>query len=405
VAADERRRVKSIKTEEQSATPVNTDAQETSRTVTLTVANKVAALANILFIIALIYLFLLAVEVLGCSFKLFGSGFAQGLIRATGNPVVGLCIGMLATVLVDSSSMTTSTIVALVASGTLSLRSAIPMVMGANIGTTVGSMWVVAGYTRRKVEFRRAVAVSSVHDFFNILTASILLPVECATHFLERIGGWLGSELNVVGEFTFKSPLDTVIEPPARLIKHLFTGALGFSDTVSAIFLIVCGLGLLFTALFLLVRSLKHAIITRVSILFDRVIGKGGVIGIFFGTFVTAIIQSSSVLTSLLVPVGASGIATLRQVYSITLGANMGTTVTAILASLTGNAAGMAIAICHLLFNVTGVCIFYPARAVPMSLAEGLASLADRRKLYLVLYVLITFFAIPGLVLAIHYLW
>jgi sodium-dependent phosphate cotransporter len=369
------------------------------------VANKVAAVANILFILALIYLFLLAVEVLGSSFKLFGSGFAGGLISATGNPVVGLCIGMLVTVLVDSSSLTTSMLVALVASGTLPLRCAIPMVMGANIGTTVGSMWVVAGYTRRKVEFRRAVAVSSVHDFFNILTACILLPVECATHFLERIGGWLGSELNFVGEFTFKSPLNAVIEPPANLLKNIFTGQFGFSNTVSAIFLIVCGLGLLFTALFLLVKSLKQTMITRVSILFDRVIGKGGIVGIFVGAFITAIVQSSSVVTSLLVPVGASGIANLRQAYSITLGANIGTTFTAILASLTGNAAGMTIAICHLLFNISGICIFYPARVLPMSLAERLASLADRRKLYLVLYVLITFFAIPGLILAIHYLW
>jgi sodium-dependent phosphate cotransporter len=145
--------------------------------------------------------------------------------------------------------------------------------------------------------------------------------------------------------------------------------------------------------------------ITRVSILFDRVIGKGGIVGIFVGAFITAIVQSSSVVTSLLVPVGASGIANLRQAYSITLGANIGTTFTAILASLTGNAAGMTIAICHLLFNISGICIFYPARVLPMSLAEGLASLADKRKLYLVLYVLITFFAIPGLILAIHYLW
>lgn len=397
--------MKSSKTEQQSTTPVNTGAQETCRTATLTVADKVAAVANILFILALIYLFLLAVEVLGTSFKLFGSGFAQGLIRATDNPLVGLCIGLIATVLVDSSSLTTSTIVALVASGTLPLRSAIPMVMGANIGTTVGSMWVVAGYTRRKVEFRRAVAVSSVHDFFNILTVCVLLPLELSVHYLERVGGYLGSKLNALGEFTFKSPLATVIDPPAGLLKHLFTGTLGLSNTVSAVFLIVCGLGLLFTALFLLVRSLKHAMITRVSILFDRVIGKGGIVGIFVGMFVTATVQSSSVMTSLLVPVGASGIATLRQAYSITLGANIGTTVTAILASFTGNAAGMTIAICHLLFNISGVCIFYPARAVPMSLAEGLASLADKRKLYLVLYVLITFFAIPGLILTIHYLW
>ena len=95
-----------------------------------------------LAVVSLLFIFLVGVKTLGSSFKLLGGGFAKGLLNVTANPILGLCSGMFATVLFQSSSVTTSIIVGLVASGSLPLGGAIPMVMGANLGTSVTNSMV-----------------------------------------------------------------------------------------------------------------------------------------------------------------------------------------------------------------------------------------------------------------------
>ena len=85
---------------------------------------------------ALLYGFFLGLDLMGLGFKLFGEGFAEMLLEQTANPLVGLFAGILATSLVQSSSTTTSMTVALVAAGGLTIEGAIPIIMGANIGTS-----------------------------------------------------------------------------------------------------------------------------------------------------------------------------------------------------------------------------------------------------------------------------
>ena len=95
-----------------------------------------------LLIIAILYLFLLSIKLLGHSFNSFGRGFAETLISMTSNPFSGLIIGIVATSIIQSSSTTTSLVVGLVAGGALTIDTAIPMVMGANIGTTITG-WIL----------------------------------------------------------------------------------------------------------------------------------------------------------------------------------------------------------------------------------------------------------------------
>ena len=93
--------------------------------------------------------------------------------------------------------------------------------------------------------------------------------------------------------------------------------------------------------------------------------------------------------------VGA-GILRIRQVYPYTLGANIGTTCTAVLAALgTGSAPGMACAVAHLLFNVYGTIIFWPLQVIPISLAKGLARVAARRRIAAVIFLVGLFFVVP----------
>ncbi|UCD16467.1 MAG: Na/Pi cotransporter family protein, partial [Candidatus Zixiibacteriota bacterium] len=107
-------------------------------------------------LIFFLYLFILSITLLGDSFKLFGKEFAQSLLVSTSHPIVGLFIGILATSIIQSSSTTTSIVVGMVAGGLLSIDGAIPIVMGANIGTTVTNTIVSLTHITKSREFQRA---------------------------------------------------------------------------------------------------------------------------------------------------------------------------------------------------------------------------------------------------------
>ena len=137
-------------------------------------------------VIAALYLFLVGIKGLSTGIKHLGGDFANEIMSTTSNPFLALFIGILATTLFQSSSTTTSIIVGMVSGGAISLSGAIPMIMGANIGTTVTNTIVSMGHINRGNEFKRAFSASTVHDFFNILSVSILFPLEMAFGFLEK---------------------------------------------------------------------------------------------------------------------------------------------------------------------------------------------------------------------------
>jgi sodium-dependent phosphate cotransporter len=92
-------------------------------------------------------------------------------------------------------------------------------------------------------------------------------------------------------------------------------------------------------------------------------------------------VQSSSATTSLIVPLAGTGVLSLRQVFPYTLGANVGTTITAILASMTlASPAAVTVALAHLCFNLLAIVIYYPLKALPLWLATNWGRLAARSK-------------------------
>lgn len=348
-------------------------------------------------VFVLLYIFLTSIGLLGAGFKLFGKGFAKGLINTTANPFVGLFIGILATSVIQSSSTTTSMVVAFVASGTLTIEHAVPIVMGANIGTTVTATLVSLAHMTRRQEFGRAFSAATVHDFFNLIAVVVLLPVELATGFLRHSAVWLATLLFGSSSLTFHSPLKVVTKPAVHLITG---GVAGLSKGVAGTFVAVLGMVLLFGSLYYLTKLMRGLVMERIESFFTRTIGGSGVVGILLGLVVTAVIQSSSVTTSLMVPMAAAGAVTLEQIFPITLGANMGTTVTALMASLAGNTAGLSIALVHFLFNLTGTLLIFPIpaiRRIPIRLAEWMGELASRRRALALVWVLSVFFVLPGL--------
>ena len=349
--------------------------------------------------ILLLYTFLVSISLMSHAFKGFGREFAEMLIRTTSNPFIGFFVGLLATSIIQSSGTTTSMIVAFVASGVLSVRSAIPIVIGANIGTTVTNTLVALTHFSRREEFRRAMGCSTMHDFFNILTAAILLPIELSTHFLERTAGFLATRFCEFAGMTVHNPLDVIIKPAIRIIDRIFIDFMHLPVKLASGFMLITALIILFLSLIYGMRIMRSLVMRRTEVVLNNILGRNAALVMLMGVIFTAFVHSSSVTTAILVPIVASGILTMENAFPITLGANLGTTLTAIIASLTGNVAAVTIAFAHLLFNTTGILIIYPLKAIrriPLAMARKMGEIACKKPFYAFMYVLTVFFIIPG---------
>ena len=359
---------------------------------------------RIVTVIALLFAFLVGIKVLGSSFKLMGGGFAKGLISVTSNPILGLFSGMFATVLIQSSSVTTSLIVGLVASGALPLTGAIPMIMGANLGTSVTNSLVSLGYIKNQKHFRDAFAAATVHDFFNILTVAVLLPIELATGYLEKTAVYMSNMLyGSVSGFKFSSPIKAAIKPVAGGVKSFVTETLGISGTASGVALAIISALIIITALTMIVKTMKVVVESNKGEIVNNLLSKNGYLAILFGTLLTISVQSSSITTSLLVPMAGAGVLSLGSILPVAIGANIGTTTTALLAALAGNATGLAIALVHFLFNVSGMLLWYvhpKMRNVPLILCEKLADMTLRNRAHGILYITGVFFIFPLIITA-----
>jgi sodium-dependent phosphate cotransporter len=353
------------------------------------------------YVLALVYGFLISIRLMGSAIKALGSDTAQELFSGVSNPFAGLAVGTLATVLVQSSSTSTSTIVSLVgqSGGTaLSLKTAIPMIMGANIGTTITNTVVSIGHLRQGSAFRRAFAAATVHDFFNLMIVAVALPFELATGLLERTATTISGALSNVGGAEYHSPIKAAVKAGAKPIEELI-GGFGLEGVPLAVILVGIALGLIVICLVQITRNMRSLISGPLERALNRVLGRSGILGILIGVVMTVAVQSSSITTSLLVPMCAAGVLSLRNAFPIMLGANIGTTVTALLASMaTDNQAGLTIAIVHALFNVIGVLVVYPVpflRGIPVRLARMLSIRAQRNPLWVVAYVGVVFILIP----------
>jgi len=369
--------------------------------------SALAWIPRLLIVIGLLYLFLVGVSALEAGIKALGADFQEGLLERVDHPLAGLFAGILATVLVQSSSVSTSTIVGLVGAGTLSVDAAVPMIMGANIGTTVTSTLASLGHVRRGEEFRRAFAAATVHDIFNVLTVAIFLPIQLGTDFLSEAADQVADLLVGSGVRGGKtdSPIKQAVKEPVSWAKDVFD-SLTDSDQLLGALLILFGLVLIFTALAFITKNMRLLIAERIERAMNSLISRGaGVPGLLAGVVMTVAVQSSSITTSILVPMVGSGVLTLRNAFPVTLGANLGTTVTALLASLAVDLrAGLVVALTHTLFNLFGILVIYPVpaiRRIPIRLAEGLARQASRNYLLVGAYVVGVFLLIPmiGIVL------
>ncbi len=358
--------------------------------------------ANLVF---MLYLLLLAVSTVGSGFKLATGEQAKTLFEFASHPIAGLMIGLVATALIQSSSTVTSIIVGLVAGG-LPVATAIPMVMGANIGTTVTNTLVSLGHVRCKEEFKRAFASATIHDFFNLLAVVIFLPLEMMFGIFEKISHWLVSPMLATGDVSIKSFnfIKPLTKPVVSAIKDSLSS---FSDVVGGVILIAIGIATVFLAITVMGKLMKKLMVGRAKDILQNAIGKGPVHGIVSGSIVTILVQSSSTTTSLMVPLVGTGVLKVREVYPFTVGANIGTCITALLAAtaVTGDNAVFAlqIALVHFTFNLFATVFIFGIpflRELPLKGANLISDIAIKNKAVVALYLLVIFIIIPGTILA-----
>ncbi|MFC3879914.1 Na/Pi symporter [Algoriphagus namhaensis] len=352
-------------------------------------ASRLQRVTSYLLMLVALAFFIFAIDLLTVSMGNLNNSVANSILLATKNPFVGLFIGILMTALIQSSSTVTSTVVAVVAAGNLELQQAVPLVLGANIGTTITSTLVSLSYLMKKKQFRRALSAGILHDFFNIFTVLILLPLELTFGFLTKLSSsaaQLFSDETYSGSFVY-SKLFT------RPLTEWLAGIIDipFVTLIISIFMI-------FGAIKLLTTSVYRAFIVETFQDISKVIFRQPYLSLFYGIFFTAAVQSSTVTTSLVVPLVANKRVPLASSFPFIIGANIGTTVTAAIAAIYKTEAAIALALVHFFINIFGALIFMPfpiIRNIPVQLAARLGKKSSNTRLIGFAYILLTFFIIP----------
>ncbi|XP_008405759.1 solute carrier family 34 member 2b [Poecilia reticulata] len=442
------------------------------------------AIVKLILLLGLLYLFICSLDVLSSAFQLVGGRAAGDIFKDSAvlsNPVAGLVIGVLVTVLVQSSSTSSSIVVSMVSSGLLDVKSAVPIIMGANIGTSVTNTIVAVMQAGDRNEFRRAFAGATVHDFFNWLSVLILLPLEAATGVLFKLTDLLIKSFNIESGEDAPELLKVITDPLTSSIiqldksvineiatgsdaaknkslvkrwckieknttfwnatvescsagqvcwmegnetwtemnqtltnylercKHIFVYA-DLPDLAIGLILLALSLLVLCTCLILIVKLLNSMLKGQVAVVIKKVLNTDfpfpfgwvtGYIAILVGAGMTFIVQSSSVFTSAITPLVGIGVISLERAYPLTLGSNIGTTTTAILAAMasTGDKLGssLQIALCHFFFNIMGIILWYPIpfMRVPIRLARGLGNKTAKYRWFAALYLILCFFLFP----------
>ncbi|XP_067370408.1 solute carrier family 34 member 2b [Channa argus] len=441
-------------------------------------------IVKFVLLLGLLYLFICSLDVLSSAFQLVGGKAAGDIFKdnaVLSNPVAGLVIGVLVTVLVQSSSTSSSIVVSMVSSGLLDVQSAVPIIMGANIGTSVTNTIVAMMQAGDRNEFRRAFAGATVHDFFNWLSVLILLPLEAATGVLYKLTEVIIRSFNIQSGEDAPDLLNVITDPLTNSIiqldksvitgiatgdpaaqnkslikiwckikknttfwnetvdscsagavcweegnqtltelnttwidyqekcKHLFVNA-NLPDLAVGLILLALSLVVLCTCLIFIVKLLNSMLKGQVAVVIKKVLNTDfpfpftwvtGYIAIFVGAGMTFIVQSSSVFTSAITPLVGIGVISLERAYPLTLGSNIGTTTTAILAAMASPGETLAnslqIALCHFFFNIMGIMLWYPIpfTRLPIRLARGLGNRTAKYRWFAGLYLLLCFFVFP----------
>ncbi|TDH65545.1 hypothetical protein CCR75_005691 [Bremia lactucae] len=372
--------------------------------------------------LAALYFFMVAVKLIGEGFTLALGCDTKGAFDFADNPVAGLMIGTIATALLHSSGTVTSIVVALVGSGGMTIRQGVYVIMGANIGTCITCIMVAFGQVGDRARFQRAMAAATVHDMYNLWSVFVLFPIEIVLHPLEKLSLAMSNAQTNGGAFS--SPVDTIVNPLAKEIlvvdkKAIYAVATGSEVCEPSQTFVEGGMfkgssmsdgaiGSITALIGFCILMLAKVFKGPTKRLISKLLNYNGYINIVVGTMITFCVHSSTVVTSTLTPLAGLGVISLEQVYPLVIGANLGTTGTALLAALvTGKSDSVAIALVHFWFNFFGILLFYPipiTRRPILSWARSLAFSSAAWPLTAVIFLVVLFLLAPGILLGLVYM-
>lgn len=342
-------------------------------------------------IVIALLIFLWSLDLMTGTFQVIGNETVIKVLQITSNPFISLFIGLFITAVIQSSSTSTSLIVAIVASGSLSLENAIPMIMGANIGTTLTSTIVSLSYITNNKEFKNALTTGVMHDFFNIMTVMILFPLEYYYNILSK----LASSLAAIFGGTENS--DGIRSEIKFQVFDGFNNYLIENVEYKSVLIVVSAV-CLFASIKILSRIISKKLISGTNDKFQEVFFKTPLNSFGLGTLLTSGIQSSSISTTIIVPIGAIGKIPLEKIFPYIVGANVGTTLTALIAAFNKSEAAQSIALAHFLFNTIGTIIFLVIpyiKDLPVKYAKKFADMTVQFKVIGFVYILVIFFILP----------
>ncbi|GAB1298227.1 Na(+)-dependent phosphate cotransporter 2A [Apodemus speciosus] len=405
-------------------------------------------LLKVPLMLGFLYLFVCSLDVLSSAFQLAGGKVAGDIFKDNAilsNPVAGLVVGILVTVLVQSSSTSTSIIVSMVSSGLLEVSSAIPIIMGSNIGTSVTNTIVALMQAGDRTDFRRA-ATGYLHHVTGLVVASFNIrggrdapdlsrlsqsPSQGSSSRLDKsvitsiavgdeslrnhslIRTWCHPDTTEASASMSRvEAIGSLANTTMEKCNHIFADT-GLPDLAVGLILLAGSLVVLCTCLILLVKMLNSLLKGQVANVIQKVINTDfpapftwvtGYFAMVVGASMTFVVQSSSVFTSAITPLIGLGVISIERAYPLTLGSNIGTTTTAILAALASPKeklpSSFQIALCHFFFNISGILLWYPlpCTRLPIRMAKALGTRTAKYRWFAVLYLLVCFLLLPSLV-------
>lgn len=326
--------------------------------------------------------FLVGIRGLSDGIKMIGSEHIDSVMRVAENPFTGVMVGLLATGLLQSSIAVTSVIVGLVAAGTLTPAEAIPMVMGSNIGTTSTSTIAALFNAGKAKDFEKSFSAATIHDIFNVTAVGVLLTAELQFGLLEKaskqgaewILGTSASGEAVSAADQGKNLFFDTVQAGSDALAHIAQTLTG-NEQFQAGIVVALSLAAIFGGLRGVTVSLQSSLGKHIESILTRV--KNPIASASIGAGATVATYSSSLVTSLLVPMAAAGVITLPQTFAVTVGANLGATSATLQNALAESGphahAALEVALAHTGFNLAAASLLL----VP-GVAKGIIGMAEQ---------------------------
>jgi sodium-dependent phosphate cotransporter len=399
--------------------------------------------------LGLLYFFFLGIELIGSSAQVIGGCMGGDLLSKTTSPVTCIALGILATSIFQSQSVTNIIIASFLDNG-ISVRQGIYISMGANLGSSVVSTIISFAHMTHKSSFERAVSGASVSDIYYMLTISVMLPLEAASGALYKISEAIVKD-GLTRNSTWKGLIGFAVSPLSKMIVMVNQSTLnglanGDIASCSSLYPVTCidgdksyttcntaiigcnektgscplffrespslqsdqlyslaplaiGIALILICFHGMVYLINKMIVALPIEIIAEVSNVNSYIAMLLGCSFSLLCGSSSVAQTAIIPFTGAGVIDLEQMYPWSIGTGIGMSVFTMLASMAaGEVSFMKVAMANVFFHLFGMVLWYPIpflRSFPIHGALIVGIISSTWRILLFGYIGVVFVLIP----------